>query len=171
VSAGLFSYALARTLWLIENQFLTPDRVPQPSWLNLFFLVQYPCYLLALLHLPRVRPRIQMPLVVLDGCLLLGAAFALSWYFLLAPIYQTSQQSFLGKLVNLSYPLGDLAIFFGLTIIWLRYREYESEQPVLVLLLVAIACLVVADSWYALLLLNTSSYQAGSPPDLFWLAF
>jgi signal transduction histidine kinase len=171
VSAGLFSYALARTLWLIENQFLTPHRVPQPSWLDLFFFVQYPCYLLALLHLPRVRPRIHMALVMLDGCLLLGAAFALSWYFLLAPIYQNSQETWLGKLVNLGYPVGDLVTFFGLTIIWLRYREYESARPVLVLLLVAIACLVIADSWYALLLLQMSSYQSGSPPDLFWLAF
>jgi signal transduction histidine kinase len=171
VSAGLFSYALARTLWLIENQFLTLHHVPQPSWLDLFIFVQYPSYLLALLHLPRVRPRIHMALVMLDGCLLLGAALALSWYFLLAPIYQNSQETLLGKLVNLSYPVGDLAIFFGLTIIWLRYREYESARPVLVLLLVAITCLVIADTWYALLLLNMSSYQSGSPPDLFWLAF
>jgi signal transduction histidine kinase len=32
-------------------------------------------------------------------------------------------------------------------------------------------CLLVADTWYALIRLHTSSYQAGSPPDLFWLAF
>ncbi len=35
----------------------------------------------------------------------------------------------------------------------------------------ASACLFVADTWFALLLLHTSSYRAGSPPDLFWLAF
>jgi signal transduction histidine kinase len=171
VSAGLLSYAVARTLWLMEDQFLFPHQVSYPSWSDLFFLLQYPCYVLALLLLPRVRPRLQQTLVVLDASLLLGAALALSWYFLLAPIYQSSHESGLAKLVNLSYPVGDLAIFFSLTLIWLRYREYESQRPVLALLLVAIPCLLVADSWNALLLLNTSSYRTGSPPDLFWLVF
>src|SRR5258708_3400707 len=35
----------------------------------------------------------------------------------------------------------------------------------------ASAGLVVADVWEAGMLLNTSSYPSGSPPDLFWLAF
>jgi hypothetical protein len=69
---------------------------------------------------PRVRPSIRRTLVVLDACLLMGAAFALSWYFLLAPIYLSSRENSLGKLVNLSYPVGDLALLFGLTLIWLR---------------------------------------------------
>src|SRR5260370_28808449 len=55
---------------------------------------------------------------------------------------------------------------------WLHRREHASEQQaIMVLLLVASACLLVADTWFALLLLHTSSYRAGSPPDLFWLAF
>jgi signal transduction histidine kinase len=45
------------------------------------------------------------------------------------------------------------------------------ERPVLALLIPAIMSLFVADTWYALIRLHTSSYQAGSPPDLFWLAF
>lgn len=85
VCAGLLSYAVSRTLWLVENQFLSPRQVPNPSWLDLFVSLQYPCYLLALLLVPRVRPSIRRALLVLDGCLLLGAAFALSWYFLLGP--------------------------------------------------------------------------------------
>src|SRR5262249_33426731 len=31
VSAGLLSYALASTVWLVENQFLFPNHVPIPS--------------------------------------------------------------------------------------------------------------------------------------------
>ncbi len=88
-----------------------------------------------LLVMPRVPSRIQRALVVQDACLLVGAAFALSWCFLLAPIYENSQGTPLGKLVNLSYPLGDLAIFFALTLIWLRNREYEVERAVMVLLI------------------------------------
>jgi signal transduction histidine kinase len=171
VSGALFSYALARTVWLVENQFLFPDHVPFPSWSDLFYALQYPFFLLALLLVPRVHPRIQRARVVLDACLLVGAAFGLSWYFLLAPIYLNSHETLLGKLINLSYPVGDLAIFFGLTVIWLTYRLDESERAVMALLFAAIVCLVVADSWVATILLHTSSYQTGSPSDLFWMAF
>ena len=76
VSAGLLSYALASTVWLVENQFLYPNHVPEPSWHDFFFALQYPCFLLALLLVPRVRPRIHTALVVLDVCLMVGAAFA-----------------------------------------------------------------------------------------------
>jgi signal transduction histidine kinase len=172
VSVGLLCYALASTVWLVEDQFLFPNHVPIPSWHDLFFVLQYPCFLLALLLIPRVRPSLQQAFVILDACLLLGAALALSWYFLLAPIYLSSQQTLASKLVNLIYPVGDLALFFGLTMIWVHFREYAREQQaIMALLFVASACLFVADTWFALLLLHTSSYRAGSPPDLFWLAF
>ena len=94
-------------------------------------------------------PRIRRALVVLDACLLLGSALALSWYFLLAPIYLDSRETLLGKLVNLSFPVGDLAVLFGLTVILLRSDEYAVERAVVALLIAAIACLVVADSWDA----------------------
>ena len=174
VSTGLLCYALARAIWLVENQVLFPNHVPQPSWSDLFIILQYPCFLLALLLMPRTGRGFHRALVVLDGGLLLGAGFGLSWYFLLAPIYVSGHETLLGKVVNLSYPVGDLAIFFGLTMIWLRsreYREYKLEQAAMALLVVAIICLVVADSWTAILLLNTRSYRSGSPPDLFWMAF
>jgi signal transduction histidine kinase len=169
-SAGVLSYALANTVWLVQDLFLTPYHVPSPSWHDLFSLLQYPCFLLALLLMPRVRPGIHTAFMVLDACLLMGAALALSWYFVLAPIYQSSHETPLAKVVNLSYPVGDLVLFFGLTMIWLHYRSYALDRAVMALLLAASVCLVVADTWYALIRLNTSSYQAGSPPDLFWMA-
>jgi signal transduction histidine kinase len=172
VSVGLLCYALASTVWRAQYQALFPNHVPIPSWNDLVFALQYPCFLLALLLAPRGRPSVQYAFVILDTCLLLGAAFALSWSFLLAPIYQSSQQSLAAKLVLLMYPVGDLALFFGLTVIWLHFREYVKEQQAtLALLLVGSVCLFVGDTWFALLLLHTSSYRAGSPPDLFWLAF
>jgi signal transduction histidine kinase len=172
VCVGLLCYALASTAWRAQNQYFFPNRTPIPFWLDLLFALQYPCFLLALLLIPRGRPSLQHAFVILDACLLLGAACALSWYFLLAPIYQGSHQSLASKLVNLIYPVGDLAVFVGLTMIWLHFREYAREQQaILALLLVGIACLFVGDTWFALVLLYTSSYRAGSPPDLFWLAF
>jgi signal transduction histidine kinase len=171
VSGGLLAHALARTLWLVEDLFLFPHHVPFPSLDDLFFACQYLCFLLALLLLPRVRPGIRRARVALDACLLLGAAFALCWYFLLAPIYLNSRESLLGKLVNLSFPVGALAILFGLTVLLIRYPEYVADRAVVALLIAASTCLVIADVWEAAILLNTPSSPSGSPSDLFWLAF
>jgi signal transduction histidine kinase len=73
--------------------------------------------------------------------------------------------------VNLSHPVGDLALFFGLTMLWLHYREYVFDHAVMALLVPAILCLLVGDTWFALILMDTSQYRTGSPPDLFLLAF
>jgi signal transduction histidine kinase len=169
--AGLLTYALARTLWLVEDLIMFRHHVPFPSLADLFFALQYLFYLQALLVAPRVRSRILLVRDVLDAGLLLGAALALSWYFLLAPLYQMSPESVVGKLVFLSYSVGDLAILFGLTVVLLRNRQNEIARSVMVLLIAAVVCLVVADTWAAAILLNRSSYQTGSPPDLFWMAF
>jgi signal transduction histidine kinase len=171
VSGGLFAHTLARTLWLVEDLFLFPHHVPFPAVHDLFFLFQYLCFLLALLLLPRVRPGIRRARVALDVCLLLGSALALCWNFLLAPMSLNSGATLLGKLVNLSFPVGALAVFFGLAVLLIRYREYAVARAVVALLFAASAYLVVADVWEAVIQLNTSSYPSGSPPDLFWLAF
>ncbi len=171
VSVGLFSYAIARSLWLVEDLFHFHHHVPFPSSADLFFALQYLFYFLALLVVPTLRPRILQVRDVLDACLLLGAALAFSGYFLLVPLYQISPATLLGKLVFLSYSVGDLAILFGLTIALLRIRQGDLDRSVLALLIAAIVCLVIADTWAATFLLNGSSYQTGNPPDLFWMAF
>lgn len=61
-------------------------------------------------------------------------------------------------------------MLFGLSVLWLRYHEYATDRAVVGLLIAATLCLVVADFCEAAILLNTASYPASSPPDLFWLA-
>jgi signal transduction histidine kinase len=171
VSAGLLANAVSHTVRLVEILLVYPRLAVRPSVADLIAFLQYPCYLLALILVPQAHATIRRALMIVDGCLLLGAGVALAWYFLLAPIYQSSHQTMLGKLVSLSFPVGDLAIFFGLAMIWLRFRVSSVDRLVVVLLFVAIVCLIVAASWHALLLLSASGYQEGSPPSLFGMAF
>jgi len=171
VSGGLLADALASTLWLVEDVVLFPHHVRFPSVDDVFFACQYVCFLLALLLLPRVCPGIRRARVAVEACLLLGAAFALCWYFLLAPIYLNSRETLLGKLVTLSFPVGALALLFGLTVLLILFPGYVADRAVVTLLFAAGICLVVADVWHSVILLHTSSFPSGSPPDLFWLAF
>lgn len=171
LSIALLFYAIARTMWSVDDRFIYPNGVPFPSLPDLFFLLQYPFFFLALALLPGVPPWETRAKVILDCLLVMGAAIALSWYFLLAPIYLSSGESLLGKIVNLDYPLWDLGLLFGLTIA-LIYRRCQVERTVLGLFIIAVICLVVADTWASWLLLYPSHiYHTGHPSDLFWSAF
>ncbi len=170
ISICLLIYALAQNLWVVLDQFVFPNHVPVPWWPDLFFLLQYPFLFLALVFLPGppARPQLGMTRVkvALDCLLLMAAATALSWYFLLAPLYAHSGQSMLGKITNLAYPVGDLGVLFGLLLALMR--RCPIERAVLTLLIAAFACLAVADSWFTLVDLH-SIYISGGFPDLFWM--
>lgn len=110
---GLTAYACARTLWTVADQVIFASRVPSPSWPDLFFVLQYPFFFLAVLLLPGGRLTCSWLRLILDSLLMLGASTALSSYFLLVPMYLQSHLSLPGKLVILGYPLGDLGILFS----------------------------------------------------------
>jgi signal transduction histidine kinase len=171
LSAALLSYTIARNLWTLYDRFIYPNHVPFPTVPDLFFVLQYPFFILALVLLPGAPPWGPRLKVILDCMLLMGAGSALSWYFVLAPIYLHSAEPTAGKMINLAYPIGDLCILFGLTVAFI-YRRCQVVRSVLALLLVAFICLIIADAWAAWILLYPSHvYQTGYPPDFFWNAF
>jgi len=100
----------------------------------------------------------------------MGAAVALSWYFLLAPIYLESQETAPGKVVNLAYAALDLALLFGLVLTFLPHQgtRCQEERAALLVLTCAVVLLIVGDSWYAWLNL-LHRYTPAAPPALFWL--
>jgi signal transduction histidine kinase len=170
ISAGLLAYAIAQTVWVTLDTFVSPNTIPVPGWSDLFFLLQYPFFFLALVFWPGTsafyRSAMARVKVVLDCLLLMGATTALSWYFILAPLYRQSGQSLLGKITNLAYPVGDLGVLFGLVIV--AFTRQPIEQVALRLLILAVACLAVADSWFTYIDLSTV-YITGGPPDVFWM--
>ena len=169
LSTALFSYAVARTLWSILDQIFYPDHAPFPSFPDPFFMLQYPFYLLAIILIPSGRTWESRVKLVLDGLLIMGSIAALFWNFLLEPLYMQSHVSPQGRFVNLYYPTMDLAILFGLTIMFI-YHQCKLGRGLVSLLIAAILCLVTADVWVAWLI-ATVGFTPGTPPDLFWIAF
>jgi signal transduction histidine kinase len=172
---ALFSYTVARTLWSVANQLIYHQGVPFPTFPDLFFVLQYPFFFLfmALLLLPSLPAGGPRAKLILDGLLWTGAVAALSWYFILAPLYQATWMAPLAKLVSLTYPVGDLFILFGLVHAMQRPPPSQGMQLARYVLCLAFVCLITADTWVALIILHHPFhvYLTGQPPDLFWLAF
>lgn len=169
LSTALLSYSLARTLWSVWDQIFYPDHAPFPAFPDIFFMLQYPFFFLAVVLIPSGRNWESRVKLVLDGLLIMGSIAVFFWYFLLAPLYAESHVLPLGRFVNMYYPTADLAILFGLTIT-LVYHQCKMQRTVMTLLIVSILCLVTADGWVAWLI-ATVGFIPGTPPDLFWLAF
>src|SRR5260221_993341 len=171
LSAALLWYAVARTLWTVDNQLIVHQDLPFPSLPDYLFALQYPLFFLAVLLIPRTplgRPGL---LALLDCLLLVGAAAALSWSFLLAPIFGQSRLLPLARGVSLAYPLGDLLVLVGLALVFLRPHHYRADRLVLGLLIAVFACLVVGDSVAVALVLHPQHmFRRGALPDLFWMA-
>jgi signal transduction histidine kinase len=171
-SAAFLSYAVARTLWTVYDQLLFHEGVPFPTFPDLFFVLQYPFFFLAVILLPCIRRWGSRLLIPLDGLLVVGAAAALSGEFLMLPLSRAGGLSPLARAVSLAYPVGDLFVLAALTRTLLRPSRYYADRLVLAVLVVAVLCLMTADSWVAWLLRSPPHvYSAGDPPDLFWMAF
>ena len=172
--AALLAYAIGQSVWTVLDQFIIPGRIPDPAWPDLFFLLQYPFFFLALARpsrlLTRGQPWLGQLKVIVDSLLLMGALAALSWYFLLAPIYLASNQPLGAKATDLAYPMGDLVVLFGLILTLMpRSPRDQVERRSWWLLIAATICLVIADSSFTSVELQ-GRYRPGSFSDIFWMA-
>ena len=171
-SAALLSYVIARNLWTIDDQLVFHHGVPFPSFPDYFFLLQYPFFFLAVVLLPRTRSWSRRVILILDGLLVMGAATAVSWHFILQPVYAVHGLSLPARSFFLAYPVGDLFVLYALTVSLLHASRYHVDRLVLGILVVAVACLIIADTWVGWLLVHPNhTYTTGYPPDLFWFAF
>jgi signal transduction histidine kinase len=169
LALGMLSYAIARTTWTIADIAIYPHGVPFPSLPDLFFILQYPCFVAAL-FLFHARDR-WLPGVrfIVDGLLWVIAVTALSWYFVLLPLSLQTREPPLSKYISIYYQIFDLVIFYGLVMALTRTRRTIRDLMTMSLLSLAVISLFVADTWAALLLIHpTYTYRTGSPPDLFW---
>src|SRR5258707_4575600 len=173
VRIALAAYPVSRSLWTGDDQLIFAHGVPFPTFPDLFFVLQYPFFFLAVMLMPSAPPWGPRLKRILDGLLWTSAATALAWYFILAPKYLQSGLAPLARGVCLAYPVGDLALLFGVVLALWRPSRSQTARLTLCGLCAALVCLLLAaSSVNGLLLLNPRHvYATGEPPDLFWLAF
>ncbi len=173
MSLALLSYLIARTWWTVDDLYIFPHGAPFPILLDLFYVLQYPFFFLAVILLPCVHPWVQRLRVIFDDLLWISAATALSWYFILEHMSLQGGGSLLGTIVNLAYPVGDLIVFSGLAVAITQPRRYRVDRSALYMLCAAFIYLFVGDSWSAVLMLVHSPHvhATDKSPDLYWTAF
>lgn len=172
LSASVLTYAFGKSLLVIYSQLIFPGSVPFPWWSDVFYLLTFPFLYLGLILLPSVpkhsEPGLARAKAILDSLLMMGAAAALSWYFILAPIYRKGPESALGKVTNLAYPIGDVGALCVIIIVLTRQFPSQAERVALRILIAGLLFLILGDALFAALNLYTH-YHPGMLPDLFFL--
>lgn len=169
---GMLSYAVARTTWTIADIYIYPHGVPYPSLPDLFFILQYAFFLTTLVVSSELGPWRSRLRASVDAVMFMTAVSALLWYFVFDRIAGASGESQASKTVSMTYQIVDLAILYGLVIALTRPRRTVGERLFEYLMYVAFACLLVADTWAAVLLTSPPHvYRTGGPPDVFWFTF
>ena len=164
----LMSFALAS--WLVADlllaffQFLDAEE-PFPSLADVVYLAFYPCLAGGLLSFPGApRDWSERRNLGLDALIVLIGGTMVVWYLVVGPAVR-SDEGFLGVVLSIASPVGDLVLLSGLVMLVLRHPR--SHAP-LRILLAGVALVVVADIGYTRLSL-ADRFDRGDWPDLGWL--
>jgi len=135
--------------------------VPFPSAADALYLAGYPFLFAGVLRLTRSPNRSVRREDSADAAIIAIGALAISWHFLMNSYVHDSTLNTFGMLVNLAYPIMDIALVF-LVFRTLLFRA--SKQPFHKFLAAAMMVMFVSDFTYDLLVLH-NSYTPGNAVD------
>jgi diguanylate cyclase (GGDEF)-like protein/PAS domain S-box-containing protein len=133
---------------------------PENGWVNLPHLLLYPCWLVALLALPRPQrmPAERRKFLYDAATTLLGVGIAV-WHLVLIPAIRAEPRTGFAHFLSVADAAGAIALVLGLTTVWLqRPRRYRGQ---FVMLLMSIA--LYAASGLAGLLVHVHAGQMAAP--------
>lgn len=110
IGVGLVSYAFAQFVWLFYNLFSSVE-VPYPSIADAFFLLFYVLVFIGFISLLNIFKLSITKEKVVQSILLLPVVLAFSLIFVFKPDL-SSNLSFLGKALNIAYPVCDTLVLY-----------------------------------------------------------
>lgn len=164
MTIGMVGWALGEVLWTYYE--LAVDEAPFPSLADAAYLVMPVGFCAGLLLFPADSGQ-SRGRMLLDGLIVAGSLFLVSWVTILSPMYAAGSDSALSMIVSLAYPISDLVILTIAAMAWLRAPD--DQRRVLTLLTVAMLCIALSDSGFTYLSAD-NAYSSGSIVDIGWVA-
>jgi PAS domain S-box-containing protein len=160
------SSTIASVLWVYFE--LITETAPFPSWADPFYLAFYPLMLAGLLFVaPKIETNEDRAKLVLDGGIVTLGGGMLLWYFILHPIAHAGTDDQLLTALSLAYPICDLVMLFGVSVVLFR-RSAAGVQWSLNFLLAGLTVNFIANTIFGYQSI-TGTYQNGSLSDILYL--
>ena len=171
LTASFFFFWLGDALWFVSQWIAREPGTTGTVYLGsqAAYIAYYPLLLFGLLSFPRFLPtKAEARYFWLDVATVFLGGLMLLWSALLSPLVATETSTLSELVLKIGYPLGDLILLFGMSVIAAR-RRADAVRLVFVLLTAGLMLTVVNDSISSVLSL-TSGYKSGSTLDLVALA-
>ena len=168
VGLGCLSWGLGQTVWTVYESILHKEPFPSPA--DVGYTGMTPLLCIGLLGLASAPKGLGSVRALLDGAMIAGSLFVISWILVLGNVVSSGGESLLGQAVSIYYPLGDVVLVTMVLYVFLRLRQQGQRVPwSLRLVAVGIAGFAFADSGFTYLTL-LEKYHSGSVIDLGWFA-
>lgn len=165
LSLGLTAWTIGEVIWSHDE--LVLGEIPFPSVADAFFLL-FPVGAGAALLLFRNRRGEGSDIrVLLDGLVVAGSLFVMSWILVLSRIYEAGAASTFEFVLLVAYPLSDLVLLTMAAIVLISAPA--GQRVPITLITLGLACMAIADSAYAYLSVQ-DEYFSGHPTDIGWVA-
>jgi len=167
LALGLLCFALGDIAWFGYEALLGQD--PFPSVADVFYLMEYPVVLWAVLSFPvQDSSRHARTRLWLDALTVMLCGAMITWYLILGPAALKYGASSLEAVLTLAYPVGDHLLIFAVAYIAF-YQGSGVAARSLKLLSGGLLLFVIANTGFGMMSL-ADAYSAGDWPDTLWMA-
>ena len=171
ISLGVALYATGQAIWTSYDVRMPSFQVPFPGIYDIGFVGSYPFFLVGTLLLTRRnRAAVGRTRLLLDALAVIGAALALSWFFVLRPsIAGLAQAPNPGAaFLSIYFPTGDLLLVAIGAFLMFSPLSTREQQPVFVRLCLGLFFLAITDSLLGYFSLSPSGFNTGTLQDILW---
>jgi diguanylate cyclase (GGDEF)-like protein len=165
LAVGLAGWACGSAVWIYYEKVL--HQFPFPSLADVGYLLLPLGVGLSLLLYPLGYSRQSLARFLLDGFIVAGSLFEISWVLVLRGVYAAGGTSDFALGLSLVYPLADIAILTVLLLVLARARS--GRRRTLTMLTCAVILIALSDSAFAYLTAH-GAYVSGHVIDIGWAA-
>jgi hypothetical protein len=168
LAVAIALYASGQAMWTFLD--VTTNNPPFPGIYDVGFVASYPFFLAGTLFLTRRnKASVGRVRLLLDALAVIGAALALSWFFLLSPLIAglAQQPGNWAAILSIYFPAGDLFLVAVGALLMFSPLANRTQQSVFLLLCMGLFFLAITDSLLGFYNLSTGFYT-GTLQDVLW---
>jgi diguanylate cyclase (GGDEF)-like protein len=167
LTAGLGGWAVGDAIWAYYQLVLGMEQSPFPSVADVAYLLFPVGACVALVLFPVGYSGQSRTRLVLDGLIVAGALFAVSWVTVLNSVYDAGGASRFAVALSLAYPVTDIVVLTVALVVLARART--GQRLTLMLLTVGNVLNALSDGAFVYLTAH-DAYNTGNLIDVGWVA-
>ena len=167
LTVGLLGWFFGDAVWAVNELVLAMGTAPFPSPADAGYLLFPVAACIALILLPIGNVGQSQARLLLDGLVVAGSLFVISWSIGLEEIFDASDETRFAFAVSVAYPVSDLVLLTVALLMLTRARR--GQRAVITVFTMAIGLMAVSDG--AFVYLNADEdYLSGNLIDVGWVA-